>query len=228
MKTKRVIYIICAAVFFALFFVYMHLVQTYDVQAIGPMGSEVGFATFNKSIADACPPNEIMYEMTQLIGYLSIFICATFGVIGAKQLFTEKSLKKVDPDLICLGILYILAIIAYVVFSKVVINYRPVLEDEVLESSFPSSHTVLGIVVFASLLIEIGRKIKDPVKALIEKVACLFMIALTVGGRFLSGWHWATDITGGVILSIALIFVFLSILPEKIDKKITNCTETVL
>lgn len=215
MKSKRVIYIVAAIIFFALFGVYMYMVQTYDVQAIGPLGSEVGFASFNKSIAEACPPNEIMYELTQLLGYFSIFICAVFGVIGAKQLFTEKSLKKVDPDLICLGILYILAIIAYVVFTKVVINYRPVLEDGVLEASFPSSHTVLGNVVFASLLIEIKRKIKDPLKVLIGTIGCLAMITIIIGGRFLSGWHWASDITGGVILSIALIFVFLAILPEQ-------------
>ncbi len=222
MKSKRVIFIIAAAIFFALFGVSIYLVQNYDVQAIGPLGSEIGFASFNKSIADACPPNEIMYEMTQLLGYFSIFVCAVFGVIGAKQLFTTKSLKKVDPDLICLGILYILAILAYVIFSKVAINYRPVLEDGVLEASFPSSHTVLGVVVFASLLIEIRRKVKDPLRSLIGKIGCLFMIAIIVGGRFLSGWHWATDIISGIILSIALIFTFLAILPEKVvDKKIT-------
>ncbi len=215
MKSKRVIYIFAAIVFFALFFAYMHFVQTYDVQAIGPLGSEVGCATFNKSIADSCPPNKVMYELTQLLGYFSIFICAVFGVIGAKQLFTEKSLKKVDPDLICLGILYILAIIAYVIFTKVVINYRPVLEDGVLKSSFPSSHTVLGNVVFASLLIEIKRKIKDPLKVLIGTIGCLAMITIIIGGRFLSGWHWATDIVGAVILSTALIFVFLAILPKQ-------------
>ena len=215
MKSKRVIYIIGALVFFALFGVFMYMAQNYDVQAIGPLGSEVGFATFNKSVAEAFPQNDIMYELTQLLGYFSIFICAVFGCIGAKQLFTTKSLKKVDPDLICLGILYILAIISYVIFTKVVINYRPILEEGVLEASFPSSHTVLGNVVFASLLIEIKRRVKDPLKVLIGTIGCLAMITIIIGGRLLSGWHWASDITAGVILSIALIFVFLAILPER-------------
>ena len=214
MKSKRIFKIILAIILFAAFGVYTYLVQTYDVAAVGPLGSQVGFASFNKRIADSITPNEMLYELTQLLGYFSIFICLIFAFIGAKQLFTRKSLKKVDPDIICLGILYSLAIAAYVIFDIVAINYRPVLEDGMLAASYPSSHTVLGIVVFGSLLIEIKRRIKDRTKAFIEEIACLAMIAIIIGARMLSGWHWMTDITGGVILSCALLATFKAILPE--------------
>ena len=227
MKKKKLIYGALAILFLICFGVFIYFLKTYDVQPIGPQGTEVGFASFNKSVADSIMINDLLYEMTKLLGLLSIFICLIFAAMGAKQLFERKSLLKVDRDIICLGVLYSLAIISYVLFQKIVINYRPILEDGELAASFPSSHTVLSIVVFVSLLFEINRRVNDPLRALIGEISCLFMVCLAVGGRLLSGWHWATDIIGGIILSTALIFIFLAILPEKenkeIDKKITNC-----
>lgn len=211
---KRSINIILAILFYLAFAVFTYLVKTYDVAAIGPLGSEVGFASLNKAIMDSITPSEMLYELTNLLGYFSIFICAIFGLVGAKQLFTGKSLKKVDPDIICLGILYILAIAVYVIFNFVVVNYRPVLEEGLLAASYPSSHTVLGICVFGSLIVEIRRRIADPAKALIEEISCWAFLCLIVGMRLLSGWHWTTDIIAGVILSLALIFTYKAMLPE--------------
>lgn len=211
---KRTINIILAAIFFIAFGIFTYLVKTVDVAAIGPMGSSVGFSSFNKEIMEKLPQNDMLYELTNLLGYFCIFICAFFGLIGLKQLIETKSLFKVDRDLICLGILYLMAIAVYVIFMFVVVNYRPILEDGVLEAGYPSSHTVLGITVFASLIVEIRRRITDPLKALIEEISCWAFICIMIACRFLSGYHWATDIIGGVILTCALVFTFKAMLPE--------------
>ena len=215
MNKRRIISIVLAIACFAGFIAFTYAVKNYDVQPIGPLNSEIGFAAFNKSCYDAAGQNELMYELTQVIGYIAILICIGFGVIGAVQLFKGRSLKKVDPDIICMGILYILCIGVYVLFEFVQVNYRPVLEDGALAPSYPSSHTILGICVFASLIIEISRRITNRSKALIEELACLCMIFIAIVGRVLSGMHWATDIIGGIILSLCLIFIFLAILPER-------------
>ncbi len=218
MNKKRIISIILAIVFFAGFLAFTYAVQHYDVQPVGPLNSEIGFATFNVACRDAIGQNEIMYELTQVIGYLAILICAGFGVIGAVQLFKNMSLRKVDPDLICMGIFYLLCIGAYVYFQIKPINYRPVLEDGALASSYPSSHTILSICVFFSVLVEIARKITNKSKALVETLACLAMISFTVAARFLSGMHWATDIIAAMILSVSLSCIFLAMLPKKKTK----------
>ena len=215
MNTKRIIKIILAAVCYIGFFVFTKAVMTYDLQPIAPDGSLVGFGTYNKRIFEQLGQNEMWYEITQVLGYLALLICAVFALIGLSQLIKGKSLAKVDKDIICMGVLYILCIAAYVIFLKVTINVRPVLENGELESSYPSSHTMLAFCVFASLLIEIRRRITDSAKAMIEAVACAFFISITVFGRLLSGMHWATDIIGGVILSMAFIFTFAAILPQR-------------
>ena len=66
---------------------------------------------------------------------IPILICVCFGVLGAVQLFRRKSLRKVDPDIILLGVYYMLVIAAYLFFEMVPINFRPVLIDGVLEAS---------------------------------------------------------------------------------------------
>jgi undecaprenyl-diphosphatase len=38
------------------------------------------------------------------------------------------------------------------------------------------------------------------------------VILVTVVGRLLSGVHWLTDIIGGVILSAALVMLYVSVL----------------
>lgn len=222
MNTKRIINIILAVVFYIAFGVFTKAVMSYDLQPIGCDGSMVGFGTFNKRWLEQIGTSELWYELTQVIGYLALLICAVFALIGLVQLVKGKSLKAVDPDIICMGILYILCIACYVVFLKVTINVRPVLENGVAESSYPSSHTMLAFCVFASLMIEIKRRITDSGKAMIESIACAFFMCITVFGRMLSGMHWATDIIGAVLISFAFIFTFAAILP---DRKRNNCME---
>ena len=106
-----------------------------------------------------------------------------------------------------MGALFVITIILYVAFDKIVINYRPViLPGELeLESSFPSSHTMLAIVVFGSAAIDLKRRLKgNKVGSIIGIVLCLLMLLIVVC-RFLSGAHWLTDIVGGVLIAGALV-----------------------
>jgi len=215
MNTKRIINIILAVVFYIAFAVFTKAVMTYDLKPIGCDGSLVGFGSFNSRVFEQLGTSELWYEITQVLGYLALLICAVFALIGFVQLVKGKSLKAVDPDIICMGVLYILCIACYVVFLKVTINVRPVLENGAAESSYPSSHTMLAMCVFASLLIEIRRRITDSAKAMLESIACSFFISITVFGRLLSGMHWATDIIGAVLISFAFIFTFAAILPGR-------------
>ena len=56
----------------------------------------------------------------------------------------RKSLARVDRDLYALAGLYVALGMCYIFFEKFIVNYRPVILDEGLEASFPSSHTMLA------------------------------------------------------------------------------------
>lgn len=206
--------IITAIVSGALFAALIYLLKTYDVAAIGPDGTSVGFATLNKAVHDLTGVNMLWYEITDYIGYGALGICALFGLAGLIQLVRRKSLLKVDRAILGLGVFYVIVLGLYVMFEKVIINYRPIIMPGATapEASFPSSHTVLIIAVMASASLVMGDYVRSRgLKGLITFV-CYTTILVTVLGRLYCGVHWFTDIVGGVLLSVTLVALFSAFL----------------
>lgn len=198
---------ICSGALFLLFIIFTLLVKFVDVKPIGPEGSLVGFATLNQLIHNFFGINNFWYELTQIFGYVSIMIILVFAIVGLFQLAWRKRISLVDENILSLGCFYILVVCFYVIFEKVVINYRPIIVDieEGLEASYPSTHTLLILCVFGSLIRELKFYLKNRVSLTILQGACCLIILLTVIGRLICGVHWFSDIIGGVILSSALL-----------------------
>jgi len=195
-------------------------VLTVDVAAIGPNGSEVGLSTINNRFRDlfsfdaGLGYSKFWYNITQLIGYFCLLVCVFWGCIGLYQLIKEKSIKRVDKSLIATGVLYVLTIIMYFVFEKCIVNYRPVImegETEV-EASFPSSHTMLVIVVMGStfFLVKYFLKEKENMKnvILLVRILCVAITLVMVVGRLICGVHWFSDIIGGILISATLLSLY--------------------
>lgn len=193
-----------------LFLLLMLLVRSYDVAAIGPMGTEIGFAQLNGSMHDTLGTNLFWYDLTEIFGFLALGVCGLFGFTGLVQLLKRRSLKEVDPEILALGVFYVLVIGCYVLFELVVINYRPVIMPGVegVEASFPSSHTMLICSVMGSTAMVLKRYIDRDALRMGLQAGCGIVAVVTVAGRLLSGVHWLTDILGGVLLSCALLAVF--------------------
>ena len=218
MKSSNKSSLIKFAILFALFICFTILIKVINVDSIGPNGSEVGFSNINKSFHDLLPYNEMFYNISKYLGYLSFGIIALYGIAGLVQLFKRKSLFKVDKELLILGGFYIIVLCVYVLFEKVVINYRPVLEKGALEASYPSSHTILSVCVCLSSIMVCSRifKNKDFVKYF-NICTGLLMVGIVVT-RLLSGVHWLTDIIGGILISLALCMLFnylIEIIPKR-------------
>ena len=208
MQNKNTRNIAATVILFVCFILFTIAVCKVDVAAIGPQGSSVGFAKLNGAIAKLFPFNKTFYKLTNYLGYFALLICVFFAAMGVLEFLKKKSLRKVDPKLIILGIFYVAVILFYVMFIKVVVNYRPVLEDGALESSYPSSHTMLAVCVFLSTAIQISLgKGSEGFKKAIKVVMALLTIIMVVG-RIVSGVHWITDIIGGIILSAALLCMY--------------------
>lgn len=187
---------------------YTILVKCIDVASIGPNNSSVGFSHINKLFHNIFSYNPTIYKITEILGYMAILVVLIYGLIGLSQLIKRKSIKKVDKEIIVLGIFYVIVICLYVFFEKVIINYRPVILNGVLEASFPSSHTLLAIFVCGSGVIVNNRLFKDFEYKKIINILLMVLLCLIVIGRLISGVHWFSDILGGVIIACTLLYIF--------------------
>ncbi len=216
---------ITAAVCFGLFLLLILLVKVVDVAPVPAVeGTEIGLSKLNMAIHDLFGEDLGWYKITNLLGYLAILIALCFAAVGGLQLIYRRSILKVDKELLLLGGLYVVTVIFYVFFEKVVVNYRPMLMPDGTgpEASFPSSHTMLSCVILGSglgLLKKYTKKNKTI--QLVLTVLFAVMLALIVAGRLLSGVHWFTDILGGILLSTALLNAYdgLLLLWKKSEKR---------
>lgn len=183
-----------------------------DVQAIGPKGSSVGFATLNRAFHELTGVHMLIYTITDWLGLVPLVFSLGFALLGFVQLIKRKSLFKVDYDILLLGGFYIIVMIAYVLFEIFVINYRPVLIEGYLEASYPSSTTMLVICVMPTAIIQLNRRMKNSgMKRMFSYIMIVFTVFMVVG-RLVSGVHWFTDIVGGSLLSSGLVLLYYSII----------------
>ena len=171
-------------------------VKFIGVQPVGAEGSEIGFAALNLAVNKLFGEHSFWYLLTEAFGVLAICLMAAFALLGFVQLIKRKSFLKIDRKILVLGGPYVVLILLYVFFEKLVINYRPIVSNGVLEASYPSSHTMLILTVFGTALSLIGDYIKKPglVKILHYVIFCIMI--LTIVGRLICGVHWFTDIIG--------------------------------
>lgn len=198
--------ILCAA-----FVLLLLLVKIIDVRHIGPNYTKVGFAALN-GLFYKIGYHPFWYKLTQFLGILALVVALAFALLGVYQLIKRKSIGAVDADIVLLGVVYVITILLYLFFNAVVVNYRPVLLEETMEASFPSSHTVLAIVVFATAIIQVRRRLPEGQTKQIVIYVFYALLVILVVGRILSGVHWFTDICGGVLLGFALTYLYQGLL----------------
>lgn len=198
--------------FFLAFIGWTFAVFQMDVRSIGPENSEVGMAAINSSFHNLTGVHMELYLLTDWLSLLPLVIVLFFGVTGLFQWIKRKRLWDVDRDILGLGIFYILVMAAFTFFEVVVINYRPVLIEDVLEPSYPSSTTMLVVTVMLSTIMQIRCRIKHPIVMRILVCLSVVFAAFMVVGRLLSGVHWLSDIIGGLLLSAALCFGYRAFL----------------
>ena len=187
------------------FVVFTVLVRFIDVQPVGPQNSMIGFATINMAVHNFFGEHHFWYVLTQAFGLLAIGVAAAFACVGLVQLIKRKSLLKVDRCVLALGFVYIAVIILYVLFEKLAINVRPVITDEGLEPSYPSTHTMLILTILGTARYAIKKLLQNPKIVQILQILCLVIMILTVIGRLICGVHWLTDIIGSLLISESLI-----------------------
>ena len=114
-----------------------------------------------------------------------------------------------DRSILVLGGFYIVVMAMYLLFEEVVINYRPVLIDSNLESSYPSSTTMLALCVLPTAMMQLKSRIRHIAVRRAVLVTLGALTAFMVVGRLISGVHWLTDIIGGKVF-LAAVFMYMT------------------
>ena len=200
---------ICMLIAFVMWTVAIRFV---DVQAIGPQESSVGFATINQFVHNLTGVHMSLYTITDWLGLLPLMFVMGFGTLGLIQWIKRKHLLKVDYSILVLGGFYIVVMAAYVLFEVLVINYRPVLINGILEASYPSSTTMLVMCVMPTAIMQFDTRIKNDVLKRCVTYAITAFIVFMVIGRLVSGVHWFTDIIGGALFSTGLVLMHRAII----------------
>lgn len=185
----------------AAFVIWTLLVRIVDVRAIGPEGSQVGFAALNGFVHRMTGTNMWLYTVTDWLGLVPIAVALGFAILGLVQLIGRRSILKVDGSILVLGCFYLTVMAVYVFFEFVVINYRPILIEGVLEASYPSSTTMLVTCVMPTAIMQFNERIKKCVLRIVVVGVCVAFVAFMVIGRLISGVHWISDIIGGALFS---------------------------
>lgn len=195
------------------FVLFTVLVKFVDVEGVGPLGSEVGFSHINHDFFEFCGHSKVWDYVSDAMMIVSLLVVVAFVVLGVVQLAKRKNLKKVDSNILILGVFYMLLAIVYLLFEVVVINYRPVLVDGTLKASYPSTHTMLSLFIIASAEIQLHKFFSVNKKLLLSAdiVSSCFLILIVVS-RVLSGVHWLTDILGAILIALALLFIYNGVL----------------
>lgn len=195
----------CLLVVFLLWTVAVRFV---DVQAIGPQGSAVGFATLNRFVHELTGVHISLYIVTDLLGLVPLGFVIGFALLGLVQWIKRKRILKVDRSILALGGFYIVVLAVYALFEVVVVNYRPVLIGGILEVSYPSSTTMLVMCVMPTVIMQVNARTQNKVFKRCVTFAVTAFVVFMVIARLVSGVHWFSDIIGGVFLSGGLVLMY--------------------
>ena len=192
----------------AAFAVWTLAIKLIDVRPAGETQTLVGFATLNSWFHSLTGVHMAIYDLTDLLSVIPLGVCALFGLLGVVQVIRRKSLKKVDRDLLLLGVYYVVVIGFFCLFEVLTVNFRPIFIEGRLEASYPSSTTLLVLSVMPTLIFQADRRCKTPGLKCVVKIITSAFSAFMVIGRLICGVHWFTDILGGLVLSTGLFLLY--------------------
>ena len=195
----------------AAFVIWTIAVVRIDVQPIGPMESQVGFAALNGFFHGWTGVHWPLYILTDWLSLVPACAGLAFAMLGLVQWISRKSLRKVDRSLLALGGFYVLVGAAYLFFEQYPINFRPVLIDGMLEASYPSSTTLLVLTLMPTAALQLRTRLKNPSLQRTATITIVTFSTFMVAARLLSGVHWLTDIIGGMLLSTSLVLLYQTI-----------------
>ena len=210
---KKYNYLVVSMVFFLAFIIFTILVKTVDVHFY-INNTYIGFYSLNYKFGNFVTnfgKFDFMNKASDIILYLSFGYILVLLVFAIIEIVKKKSLWKINKNyFVALGG-YVSAVVLYVIFEIVKVNYSPVSPIGDLKASYPSSHVFLGV-MFYLISTYTAVKLLSPEKEWIPTIlyfATGIICALLIFTRALSAKHWLTDIIASILLIIFLYTLFI-------------------
>lgn len=193
-----------------LFVIFVFCLKKVNVDAIGPEGGKVGFASINKKVFDKLGQNAKWDKCSDYIAIVVIATVPIFALIGFVQMIKRKSLLKVDGDVLMFGGFYVVVLGFYELFEKIALNCRPIIDKNEIEASFPSSHTLIAVCFLGGTMLQVCYRIKNVALKIIVNVLCVVLMVAMAVMRLLAGMHWFTDVVGAILAGMFLLMLYYS------------------
>ena len=199
----------CVAVGLTVLFVIFTLtVKWVDVQTDGTQN--MGWATVNFWWRDVIGVQRAWHVIS------NIMAAVTFAAVGGLMIWQIVAavrgggFRHLARHWWVLDAVLLALCVCYLCFQVVVINYRPILRHGVVEAAYPSSHVLLFATVCPLAIFTVWRHTKNRTVRAVAVAFGVTVMCVGVLARLLSGYHWLTDILGGVGLGAVLVAWYLA------------------
>lgn len=179
-------------------------IKLIDVKLYSVTNSYIGLYSINKLFVFTYNISNINIFFEIISNFIFIF-CLIIILLKLSFIFYEYvKNKKVSKTNISFLIHFILMILIWIIFDKIIIiNYRPILINNKLEGSFPSTHVMVS--TFTLLFFAYNQKNKK----IIFYIIITSLIILQSISRILLQMHWFTDVLGGLLIGTLLFLTYL-------------------
>ena len=193
-------WLISAGICGGLFLLLVVLLLTVDVGYAVPH-APVGLSTINGFVFETIGENPEWGNISLALLIVSVMCMLAQGLCVFIKMLRIRKLW----EMIAVGQGWFLAFVFYIFFEICVVNYRPILEDGELAASFPSSHTLIAVVLFGVFAVWLAYRLPKAFwKYLIIGALCVAALVSALA-RLMMGVHWLTDVLGGLLLGGTIV-----------------------
>ncbi|MBR4418656.1 MAG: phosphatase PAP2 family protein [Clostridia bacterium] len=193
---------IIALILTAVFVAFTITVKYVGTQNIGTQ--TIGWAAINFWWRDLVGVQNFWQITSHIFAAVTFIVLVMFLVWQALALLRRKSFRAMPHHWWFFDLTLIALALCYIVFQIMVINFRPLLIDGVVELSYPSSHVLLLATLWPVFILTLSREVKNRTRLRVASIIGVIVMVVGIIARTLSGYHWLTDILGGILLGIVL------------------------
>jgi len=148
---------------------------------------------------------EFMYLLTTIFDLSLEFAIVVLCITVLVYLIKGKKYAILFPSALIAG-----GILTY--FLKMFFNVSRPLDTLIAPfgQSFPSYHSVIATIFFGMLIYIFNDYLKKPWRVILN-IFCVVMVILISFSRLYLGVHWLSDVLGGILLGILVIYVSVKI-----------------
>ena len=203
MQKPKLFWSLTAGILTAVFVVFTLIVKFVDVKYDGI--AEIGCGVINFWWRDFIGINSTWNLISNIVAVIILILVGIVCIWQVVIITRSKSLRNLPKHWWFFNLTLVGLLTCYLLFQIVVINYRPILVANATEVSYPSSHVLMIATVCPLLISVFNQEIKSKVWRNSFTVMGVVLLVLGIIARVLSGYHWFTDLIGGILLSMVLV-----------------------